>query len=93
MDRKTAGPSTTLRSGRDDNSVAVRALGSSPLTPNRIVIPTGAQRSGGTCGFPAPLCDPCLASAYRALERKGGTQDRRLIEMLSQNLRPDGQAL
>jgi alpha-L-fucosidase 2 len=46
----SAGPSTTLRSGRDDNFVLKSMISrdSSPLC-NRIVIPTGAQRSGGTC--------------------------------------------
>jgi len=44
---ETAGPSTALRSGRDDNSVWVRAS----QHPNQFVIPTGAQRSGGTCCF------------------------------------------
>jgi hypothetical protein len=37
--RETAGPSTTLRSGRDDNSVGPLAA-SGPC--NKIVIPTGA---------------------------------------------------
>src|ERR1700722_2834978 len=53
--RETAGPSTTLRFGRDDNSVAGEWSQSDQrngcLWPHRIVIPTGAQRSGGTCGF------------------------------------------
>jgi hypothetical protein len=44
--RETAGPSTTLRSGRDDNFVApfttVAGLGAQPFPYNRIVIPTGA---------------------------------------------------
>ncbi len=53
--RETAGPSTTLRSGRDDNSVGILTA-SSPTASKaifckRIVIPTGAKRSGGTCGF------------------------------------------
>ena len=50
--KEAAGPSTTLRSGRDDNSVVpaiASARGTCPC--NRIVIPTGAKRSGGTCGF------------------------------------------
>jgi hypothetical protein len=34
-----------------------------------------------------------LAAACRTLNRKGGAQNRRLIEVLSQNLRPDGQSL
>ena len=52
--KETAGPSTALRSGRDDKFVWLSAT---PY-PNRFVIPpvpacrgTGAQRSGGTCGF------------------------------------------
>jgi hypothetical protein len=53
--RETAGPSTTLRSGRDDNSLglltAIRPTAFGPFPCNRIVIPTGVQRSGGTCGF------------------------------------------
>jgi hypothetical protein len=50
--RETAGPSTTLRSGRDDNSVCAQEFQREILDPrNRIVIPTGAKRSGGTCGF------------------------------------------
>ncbi len=57
--KETAGPSTSLRSGRDDNSVVPPAAGSvdraKANSHNRIVIPTGAQRSGGTCGFfPSP---------------------------------------
>ena len=46
--RETAGPSTTLRSGRDDKG---RALAGIELPPPLFVIPTGAKRSGGTCGF------------------------------------------
>jgi hypothetical protein len=34
-----------------------------------------------------------LAPACRTFDRLGGAQDRRLIEMFSQNLRPDGQSL
>ena len=53
--RETADPSTALRSGRDDNSVgpltAIRLTAFGPFPCNRIVIPTGAQRSGGICGF------------------------------------------
>jgi hypothetical protein len=50
---KTAGPSTALRSGRDDNSVTegVPSYEVIEFFKNRIVIPTGAQRSGGTCCF------------------------------------------
>src|SRR6202021_828120 len=44
--RETAGPSTALRSGRDDNSVgpltAIRLTALGPFPCNRIVIPTGA---------------------------------------------------
>jgi hypothetical protein len=50
----TAGPSTTLlrSSDRDDNSVAgVKYFSLKLLRYDRIVIPTGAKRSGGTCGF------------------------------------------
>jgi hypothetical protein len=59
--RETAGPSTTLRSGRDDNSaVPARVSVRSTWPCNRIVIPTGAYpdflpRSAGhgrVCGFP-----------------------------------------
>src|ERR1700678_4425519 len=49
--RRTADPSTTLRSGRDDNSSWKRHL----AFPNKIVIPTGAKRSGGICGAPLGL--------------------------------------
>src|ERR1700722_6236230 len=45
--KKTAGPSTTLRFGRDDRSDWVPAFWHS----NQFVIPTGAKRSGGTCCF------------------------------------------
>jgi hypothetical protein len=53
--KETADLSTTLRSGRDDNFVAAkityfpwkRGIQSS----NKIVISTGAQRSGEICGF------------------------------------------
>jgi hypothetical protein len=48
-----AGPSTTLRSGRDDNFVmGITYILEEKLhfLANEIVIPTGAQRSGGTCG-------------------------------------------
>ena len=55
VDVRTAGPSTTLRSGRNDNFIRkeveffLEDIGNSH---NKIVIPTGAQRSGGTCfGF------------------------------------------
>ena len=55
---ETAGPSTTLRSGRDDNSVVpVRDSARNYEVRNRIVIPTGAasgdllSKSKGTCGF------------------------------------------
>ena len=52
-ERDTAGPSTALRSGRDDNSVepltVIRLIAFGPFPRNRIVIPTGAQRNGGTC--------------------------------------------
>jgi hypothetical protein len=46
--KETAGPSTTLRSGLGMTSFigGLKSYGD-----NRIVIPTGAQRSGGTCGF------------------------------------------
>src|ERR1700677_1605266 len=48
--KRTAGPSTTLRSGRDDNSVCrVKYLSLKLCGYNRIVIPTGAKRSGGIC--------------------------------------------
>src|ERR1700733_8152768 len=41
---KTVGPSTTLRSGRDDNSVAGASISrGSSCVHNRIVIPTGAD--------------------------------------------------
>jgi hypothetical protein len=53
---KTADLSTTLRSGRDDNFVAAKisyfSWTSQILSFNRIVISTGAQRSGEICGFP-----------------------------------------
>ena len=50
--QETAGPSTALRSGRDDNCVAgVKYFSLKLLRHERIVIPTGAKRSGGTCGF------------------------------------------
>ena len=47
--KETAGPSTTLRSGRDDNSVVpVGAATANNLTPaTEFVIPTGAKRIGG----------------------------------------------
>ena len=56
-ERETAGASTALRSGRDDNSVVTRkSLSKKYLIPcNRIVIPAGAKRSGGACGFPPNL--------------------------------------
>jgi O-antigen/teichoic acid export membrane protein len=75
--KETAGPSTPLRSGRDDNSVGgttlstPAAVGRTSLdTPtavggtrlsasNKIVIPTGAKRSGGTCCF-SDLENACL---------------------------------
>jgi hypothetical protein len=57
---ETAGPSTTLRSGRDDNFIATKPLGSVQPSdgdcPN-LVIPTGAKRSGGTCGFASSHAD------------------------------------
>jgi hypothetical protein len=41
--KETAGPSTALRSGRDDSSVVAQQLLPGKLDPcNRIVIPTGA---------------------------------------------------
>jgi hypothetical protein len=53
---RTRGPSQQrevgirLRSGRDDNSVMAQELSREILDPrHRIVIPTGAKRSGGTC--------------------------------------------
>ena len=46
-DKETAGPSTTLRSGRNDNLLGTPVRSSS----HRIVIPTGAERSGGTGCF------------------------------------------
>ena len=46
---ETAGPSTALRSGRDDNFSSGSILLTKALFCNQIVIPTGAQRSGGTC--------------------------------------------
>jgi hypothetical protein len=83
-DRWTAGPSTTLRSGRDDKGEGrfrgeqlqeekpfFIILGGPPMIPPvgmttifrciysglyRIVIPTGAKRSGGTCGFSCGHC-------------------------------------
>jgi hypothetical protein len=60
--KATADPSTTLRSGRDDNSFARKQGLSSRIWVNRtnkIVIPTGAQRSGGICGgfFPGSHAD------------------------------------
>ena len=46
----TAGPSATLGSGRDDNFVAGSAVVvRNHRFQNEFVIPTGAQRSGGTC--------------------------------------------
>jgi hypothetical protein len=50
---ETADPSTTLLSGRDDNSVGVPACWPS----NQLVIPTEAKRSGGICGFSLALAD------------------------------------
>jgi hypothetical protein len=44
---KTADLSTTLRSGRDDKFAWERKAS----LPKRIVISTGAQRSGEICGF------------------------------------------
>jgi hypothetical protein len=53
--RKTADLSTTLRSGRDKNSVGARISYFSWKRgirfSNRIVISTEAQRSGEICGF------------------------------------------
>ena len=58
--RETAGPSTTLRSGRDDNSaVPARASVRSTWPCNRIVIPTGAYPDFLLRGTPQqvrPLC-------------------------------------
>src|SRR5580704_377625 len=54
----TADPSATLRFGRDDNSVGKREL----QIPNKFVIPTEAQRSGGTC---------CLFSVAANAKRPG----------------------
>jgi hypothetical protein len=51
---ETAGPSTTLRSGRDDTSVSV----SKSRPQDQFVIPTGAKRSGGTCCFWRPAKPP-----------------------------------
>jgi hypothetical protein len=53
--KETADPSTTLRSGRDDNFVlgklAVSPVDTSGEWFNEFVISTGAQRSGEICGF------------------------------------------
>ena len=77
---KTAGPSTTLRSGRDDNSAAPgKEATGQLLTCNRIVIPTGAKRSGGTC---------CFLSVSHRLEGRG----TKLILLMKQgiiDIRPD----
>jgi hypothetical protein len=60
------GPKTHDSSGRDDNSVAgVNGRAGSPvLGHHKIVIPTGAKRSGGTCCFqmlkPFKEADLCL---------------------------------
>jgi hypothetical protein len=66
---ESEGPSTALRSGRDDN-----LLQDQRLFPRiysglyRIIIPTEAQRSGGTCGFsPAHLIWTTLLLTFPAL--------------------------
>jgi hypothetical protein len=64
-DGQTAGPSTTLRSGRDDNSgVPQQARREMLHRCKRIVIPIGApkDRSGGTCGFFTLYSDPLYRS-------------------------------
>jgi hypothetical protein len=100
--KKTAGPSTTLRSGRDDNFCCARKSFSdrysTPATelssrPEKsgasgppkvmrngscsattllgraifpLVIPTGAQRSGGTCGSAVPSWECFSTGAKRS---------------------------
>src|SRR5271168_1850015 len=61
--KKTADLSTPLRSGRDDNFVAVEISCFSwkrgSLSSNKIVVSTGAQRSGEICGFLPVLTKSC----------------------------------
>jgi hypothetical protein len=60
---RTTDPSTTLRSGRDDNSSWKVYL----AFPNKIVIPIGAQRVGGICGAPLGLPEFWLILAVPTL--------------------------
>jgi hypothetical protein len=64
--KETADLSTTLRSGRDDNSVAAKISYFSwkrgTLFSNRVVISTGAKRSGEICGFFFGFLTPILKS-------------------------------
>jgi hypothetical protein len=69
--KEPADLSTTLRSGRDDNSVAATISyfswkrGISPT--NKFVISTGAQRSGEICGFFSVLTQISLALIHSIL--------------------------
>src|ERR1700761_857865 len=79
----TAGPSTTLRSGRDVNSsVPEKASRENPSQRNKIIIPTGAKRSGGTW-IPCLVVTQCLqrlnsttplcvSTASRVMPRRAG---------------------
>src|ERR1700679_2034471 len=52
--RETAGPSTALRSGRDDNSVASKWLKAVRRTASNVpqnCHPDRSERRGGTCCF------------------------------------------
>ena len=54
--RDTAGPSTPLRSGRDDNSVAAGIDSTEQsFTSQQNCHPDRAQRSGGTCCISSPI--------------------------------------
>jgi hypothetical protein len=65
------GPKAHDSSGRDDNSVAEGQLLSRCIHSgcNRIVIPTGAKRSGGTCCFFPPF--ETFAASFQRAEEAG----------------------